>query len=138
MLGPQGVVVDTKAGQSSWSLRLQHHVGSTDQRPELHPAGLVVQIQGHPQLGGVVVPPPQAALRPGLIVQEWLEASAVVAVGRLHHDDLGPHAGQQQPGIGRSLSSQLHYSESGQRARKVVARHQITPSVARSVNSASE
>ena len=100
-------MVDAERGQPAGVLALDHHVGADHQPAEPLLAPGIVQVDGDPQLGGVVVPPPQAPLGAGLVGEERAVAALGRSARRLDHDHLGTHVGAQLGCPGASLVAQL-------------------------------
>ena len=77
---------------------LQHYVGGLGQFEKQLEAVGAVQVERQGSFAGAVVPPVEAAIGPGLVVEEWSVAAAEIAVWGLDLDHVGAEAGEQFAG----------------------------------------
>ena len=113
-----------RARRARRRLALDQHVGVGEQRQRRRRAS-PVEVGDDAALGRVVVPPPQAALGPGHVVDERLERALRRPARRLDDDDVGAEVGEQLAGPGARARGSARHPEAVERA------HQITPSSAR-------
>ena len=108
-----------------------------DQAAELGRVRVGVEIEHHPALRRVVVPPPEAALGVDDVVGERPVGAARVTAGRLDHHDVGTEIAEQLAGMRGVLARELDDTNTVQRTGQRIVTH-MTPSRSSSSMSASE
>ena len=123
-------IVEAQLGQTSRRLALDQEVGAGDQLAKGSARRLALEIEGHAELAGVVVPPVEAALWPRLVVQKRAVAAHRIAARGLDHDDLRAHVGEQLAREGTALARQLDDPQARERGLGMArgSRH-MTPSL---------
>ncbi len=111
MVGGEGVEVQPACAEAVRSLTLEDDVTRRHEFPESTAVSGVIEIEGHAELAGVVVPPPQAPFGTRDIVQEGGEATRRVASVRLHQDHLRAEVGQDLPGERALLARQFDHAD---------------------------
>ena len=91
---------------------VNHHVGLDRQPLEYLASPVLLQVESHAALAGVVVPEEQAPVRSGLVIVERLVASRGVARRRLDLDDVGPNVAHKLPAPGSDLTAHLQHADS--------------------------
>ena len=88
-------VVDAKGRKPLAWFGFKQYVRRGDQGTKAVAAGLVIKIDHHAALARVVMPPVEAAIVSGLIVDERGVAARRIAAGRFDQDDVGAHVSQE-------------------------------------------
>ena len=110
------LVVETECRQAVSGLRLEQHVRGRDQCAEAFRVFRPVEIERHAALARVVVPPVEAAVCTGLVVEVRRVVACRVAARRFHQDHIGAHVGQQLAGEGDGIARQFDDACAGERA----------------------
>ena len=126
------VVVDAPLREPSRRLALEHDVHGPDETAEeIEVIVAVVEIERDAELARLVVPPPEAALGSGHVVDEGPVPARVVPGARLHQHDLRAEVREQLARVRRPLARELHDAEPCERSlapRAAACRRHSTPS----------